>query len=243
VTAFRHPGSIIQIEGYRVRILDPANAYVMFKDIFQHEIYRFRSATSAPRVIDCGSNIGMSILYFKRIFPEARITGFEADSAVFETLTHNMAQNGIVGVQLIEAAVSTHEGHAIFARRQDYDGSLLYHQRDGVDGTYEVRTLSLRPWLETPVDFLKLNIEGAEHDVLVDVADLLPNVGELVVEYHHEPGLPRTLDRILRLLSEAGFQYLIHDFDARTNAGSHPPFDLKADSRYYLLIYATRVEK
>jgi FkbM family methyltransferase len=243
VTALRNPGSVIQIGGYRVRILDPANAYVMFKDIFQHEIYRFRPATSAPRVIDCGSNIGMSILYFKQTFPDAHITAFEADPAVFETLTHNVTQNGLVGVQLIEAAVSSHEGHATFARRQDYDGSLFYDQRDGVDATYEVRTVSLRPWLEEHVDFLKLNIEGAEHDVLLDVADLLPNVRELVVEYHHEPGLARTLDRILRLLSEAGFQYLIHDFDARTNAGSHPPFNLNADSRYYLLIYATRVEK
>jgi FkbM family methyltransferase len=236
------PGATIRFEGFLIKILDRENAYVMFKDIFENEIYHFHPQTPSPRVLDCGSNVGMSILYFKHLFPQARVTGFEADPGVFKVLTHNMTRNGILGVDLVEAAVSTHDGLGFFAGEHDYDGSLAeYHIAVTADMTREVRTVSLRPWLEEPVDFLKLNIEGAEFDVLSDVADLLPNVSELVIEYHHQPGLPRSLHGILGLLHDAGFEYLLHDFDVRTNAGSHPPFELSGDSRFYLLIYATRI--
>jgi FkbM family methyltransferase len=235
---------MIRVAGFRVQILDPTSAYVMFKDIFENEIYRFHAQTQEPRVLDCGSNIGMSILYFKYRFPEARIVGFEADREVFDTLTRNVAGNGLRNVELVEAAVSSADGQEAFARGRDYDGSLIGYQQGEAspDDTHQVRTVSLRHWLAEPVDFLKLNIEGAEYQVLSDIAELLPNVAELVVEYHHEPGLPRTLDRILALLDEAGFEYLIHDFDRRTNVGSHPPFELSASSRYYLLIYATQIK-
>ncbi len=65
-------------------------------------------------------------------------------------------------------------------------------------------------------------------------------VREIVIEYHHQPGLPRTLHKILELLHRQGFEYLINDFDAETNIGSCPPFHLGPESRYYLLVYARR---
>jgi len=36
----------------------------LFYEIFVREIYAFKAQTSTPFIIDCGSNIGMSILYF-----------------------------------------------------------------------------------------------------------------------------------------------------------------------------------
>jgi hypothetical protein len=64
----------------------------------------------------------------------------------------------------------------------------------------------------------------------------------MVLEYHHLPELPRTLHKILALLHEKGFEYLVNDFDAETNAAVRPPFRLTPDTRYYLLVYARRVD-
>ena len=54
-------------------------------------------------------------------------------------------------------------------------------------------------------------------------------VQEMVIEYHHLPGLPRTLHRILALLHRQGFEYLINSFDGITNPGSLPPFRLEPE--------------
>ena len=85
-----------------------------------------------------------------------------------------------------------------------------------------------------------MNIEGAEWEVLADSEDRLSQVREMVIEYHHEPGLPRTLHKLLELLHRQGFEYLINDLDSETNIGSCPPFRLGPESRYYLLVYARR---
>lgn len=39
----------------------------------------------------------------------------------------------------------------------------------------------------------------------------------MVIEYHHLPGIPRTLHRILELLHRSGFECLLNDFDAELN--------------------------
>ena len=62
----------------------------------------------------------------------------------------------------------------------------------------------------------------------------------MVIEYHHLPGLPRTLHNILDLLDRQGFEYLVNDFDSETNGGVQPPFRLAPESRYFLLIYGRR---
>lgn len=45
-----------------------------------------------------------------------------------------------------------------------------------------------------------MNIEGAEFEVLAESSEHLRMVREMIVEYHHLPGLPRTLHKILTLL-------------------------------------------
>jgi hypothetical protein len=87
-----------------------------------------------------------------------------------------------------------------------------------------------------------MNIEGAELEVLADSEDRLRQINEMIIEYHHLPGLPRSLHDILQLLHRQGFEYLINDFDSETNGGVQPPFRLSPESRYFLLIYAKRLD-
>src|SRR6516164_4426665 len=71
------PQSHVDFLGYRVKITDGLNFYIQYKDEFIQQIYHFESSSTNPLIIDGGSNIGMSILYFKRLYPNARIVGFE----------------------------------------------------------------------------------------------------------------------------------------------------------------------
>jgi hypothetical protein len=149
-------------------------------------------------------------------------------------------------VRLVQAALAAQEGTLTFYSDGKYGSCLAEHVPcDIPDGwaKYEVPCVRLRDYLTEPVDFLKGNIEGAEWEVLADSEDRLRQVREMVIEYHHLPGLPRTLHKILELLHRQGFEYLINDFDAETNSGVRPPFRLTPESRYFLLIYARRIEE
>lgn len=238
-------GSLVRCRDYWVRINDGPNFYVLYKDIFVHRIYHFEAQRPDPVILDCGSNIGMSILFFKQMYPRARILGFEPDPAIFPYLEENITRNGLPDVKLVQAAVAGREGMLTFWSDGKY-GSCLAEDLPGHFpagwAKYTVPCVRLREYLTGPVDFLKMNIEGAECAVLADSADRLRRVREIVLEYHHLPELPRTLHRILTLLHEAGFEYLVNDFDGETNAVVRPPFCLSPDTRYYLLVYARRLD-
>jgi FkbM family methyltransferase len=241
----RLPGSRYErCAGYRVRVNDRANYHVLYKDIFRKRVYHFEAERPDPYILDCGSNIGMSILYFKRAYPRARILGFEPDPVVYPYLEENVSGNHLSDVTVKRAAVAGREGMLTFYSDGKYEACLADHlPSGGVPAGWqkmEVPCVLLRDFLGEPVDLLKMNIEGAEHEVLTACADRLRMIREMIVEYHHLPGLPRTLHQILGLLHEQGFEYLVNDFDPLTNPAAQPPFRLDAQTRYYLLVYARR---
>jgi hypothetical protein len=70
----------------------------------------------------------------------------------------------------------------------------------------QVEAVRLRDWLASaPVDLLKLDIEGAELDVLSDIESVLPGVAALHVEVHDFNPARRLLPQCLSILDRAGF--------------------------------------
>lgn len=240
------PGMIHKCGPYRVQINDGPNFFMLYKDVFVNRVYHFDSGREDPYILDCGSNIGMSVLYFKMMYPKARILAFEPDPSIFPYLEKNMALNGIgCGVELCQSAIAASVGTLEFWSDGRY-GSCLASKRplDIPDSwrQYKVPCIRLADLLSRPVDMLKINVEGVEWEILADSADKLPNVKRMIVEYHHLPGLERNLHKILQLLHDKGFEYLIYDFDHDSNPQVSPPFSLEKSTRYFLLIYASRVD-
>jgi hypothetical protein len=60
------------------------------------------------------------------------------------------------------------------------------------------------------IDFLKIDIEGAETDVLADCGNSLQRVQNLFVEYHSFPGKLQKLDLLLGILKNQGFRIQIN---------------------------------
>jgi FkbM family methyltransferase len=238
------PGMLLPCGPYMIRINDGPNFFMQYKDIFINRIYHFETASPAPTILDCGGNIGMSVLYYKLIYPHAKITTFEPDPSVFGYLQDNLNRHGITDVRLVQAAVCGQEGSLTFHSDGKYASNLASETAPLEEGWTKQRVpcIRLSSYLTTPIEFLKVNIEGAEWEALADSGERLRLVNEMVIEYHHLPGLPRTLHHILDLLDRQGFEYLINDFDSETNGGVQPPFRLAAEARYFLLIYAKRVE-
>lgn len=238
-------GSVLRFGGYTIRFNDGPNLYILYKDIFVNRIYHFEARRPDPLILDCGSNIGMSILYFKQVYPRARIIAFEPDPQIVPFLQTNISGNDLKDVQWVQAALSNDSEKKIFFSDGICGSGLaepLTLEASHTWKSYEVSCARLRDYLIEPVDFLKMNIEGAEYEVLLDSEDRLRQIREMIIEYHHLPGLRRSLHEILVILHRQGFEYLINDFDSETNGGVQPPFHLAPESRYFLLIYGKRID-
>jgi len=228
--------TITNILGYPVEIVDAHSFLFMYQEVFRDEIYKFKSEKSAPFIIDCGANIGVSILYFKQLFPEAKILAFEPDKNIFQTLSRNVHTVGLKNVTLKESAVWTESGYLDFVAEGADAGRLMASKNDKPH--YQIYAESLKPYLSDHVDFLKIDIEGAETAVLIDCKSELKNVENLFVEYHSFLDRPQDLDQLLHILSTAGFRYYIQHPIKYKNIFIDPPDILGMDLQ--LNIFAKR---
>lgn len=204
----RYQPAVTTIFGQPFELADSASFISTFQQLFKEQIYRFDSKTTEPFILDCGANIGLSILYFKRLYPKSRIIAFEADKNIFDILTRNVKNFGFDDdVQLINRAVWSSVTKLDFTS-DGADGGRLSVASDKSNDL--VPTVRLRDYLDRQVDFLKLDIEGAETEVLRDCAEQLANVGAAFVEYHSFDNQPQTLHVLTDVLTRAGFRLHIH---------------------------------
>jgi len=195
----------------------------------------FRAKTENPTILDCGSNIGISVLHYKRQFPEARIVAFEPDPHIVPVLRRNLERNNASDVDIVEAAVWTRDGTAEFFCEPAEGSSLVRRQSRSVT----VRTVDLRRFLVNPVDLIKMDIEGAEYQVIPGIVDNLAVVKNLIVECHIENDDMRPFSDLLRALSSARFVVGVNSYGRWLDLLRQPP-KLPNDFDQYVLVAAWR---
>jgi FkbM family methyltransferase len=180
------------------------------KELFKEECYFFETNNKNPFIIDCGAYIGLSIYYFKYRFPGAKILAFEADPSTFAVLNQNLTDHQLSNVEVHNRAVWNEETELVFYSGNSMSGSVMVDA--GNKGTpIHVKTARLKNYLTQPVDFLKLDIEGAEVQVLRDIRDDLGQVERIFFEYHSVAHQPQALGELLEILTAAGFRYYIQE--------------------------------
>jgi FkbM family methyltransferase len=212
------------IQGYSVRFTDNAALFGMLDEIFVRENYKFHCETNSPTIIDCGANIGLSVLYFKSQYPQAVIHAFEPDPGAYEKLVANIKANGFKDVFTYKAAVWIEDGELVF----ESDGSWGGHIGDDASAVgVTINARKLDGLLDKHVDFLKMDIEGAESDVIMHSKELIAkNVEKLFFEWHSLTGQPQRLGEILAFFEKHGFRYHIKEASNRKT-----PFIYKPVSR------------
>src|SRR5438552_3271017 len=169
--------------GVPMRVDDAPLFVWMYEQTFRKGVCKFQTDAAAPLILDCGANVGVTVHYWKHLYPAAKVIAFEADPEIYKMLEANCKT--LSGVELHNCAVWTREETLRFSSNRSVGGRLSHLSEAGeCSQLCEVPTVRLRDFLDRKIDFLKLDIEGAEHEVIADCADRLKNIEKLFVEYH-----------------------------------------------------------
>jgi len=193
----------------------------LIREIFVNDEYKFKSSKSSPVIIDCGANIGMSVLYFKRCFPHSTIIAFEPNPTTFDLLQKNIISYELSNITLHNLALSNSTGTIPFHFNDDkgtLTGSLQSNR--GGEKIIEVQCAKLSDLLSEidVVDLIKMDVEGAEQNIVEDLmqSGAIQKVKELIIEFHHNIlGEKNSFSHFIKMFEQAGFDYSI-----RTNFSS-----------------------
>ncbi len=179
----------------------------LFAESFLEKDYYFRSTTEKPFIIDCGGNLGMSILFFKMFYPTANILTFEPSQICLPFLRKNISDNKLGDITIINKALSNKKGECFF---HEVPSNTLGASLGGAPNdkcTISVETVLLSEYIKSPVDFLKVDVEGAEKLIFEDLdqSGKIKLIKEMVIECHSKELLHSTL----KILNKYDFIYQV----------------------------------
>jgi len=215
---------------FKFSVPDALSFIWQFKEIFVEEYYRFETKSESPVIYDCGANVGTSCAYFKYQYPQSRIIAFEPNTNVAEYLFRNIKINSFQNIEVINKAVWTNS-NGLELGLDDADASSIHLDKNKT----KVNSVRLKDYLEKEedVDMLKMDIEGAEIEVLQDCRESLSKVKNIFVEFHSYRNEPQKLSEVIHVLESSGFRYFIMQPENRSKPfinqinKSNPGMDLQ----------------
>jgi len=191
----------IKCSGLTLDVPDVASFISMYEEIFVNKIYEVK--LTSPRILDLGANIGMSILWFKKNYPDSNIIAYEADKEIFKSLKNNVKDcNGVI---LHNEAV-WHEDTKLSFSLEGADAGRIDEHTSSADALVQARDIRNILKNEGPFDYIKMDVEGAESTVLPACRGMLSDTKYIFCEFHSTEGQEQKLDEILTVLRSEGFR-------------------------------------
>jgi FkbM family methyltransferase len=191
----------------------------LYRLMFTEDEYGLRRSALArgSTIIDVGAHIGWFTLSAAAFVPEATIFAYEPSPENFRLLTDNIALNDLSNVHAFEMAVYSRAGDAEFATVDRFGGgstggTLLAREmleHDALPPVQRVRTTTLDEIFAANAigscALLKLDCEGAEHELLASTSDrTMARIARISVEAHDFG--PYTMGTLESLLVSKGYR-------------------------------------
>jgi FkbM family methyltransferase len=234
----RNEEKTISYLNHKIIVADCLSFIFQFKEMYVKGYYEFNNESEIPVIFDCGSNIGVSILFFKDKYHNAIIKAFEADPNISELLNKNLVTNSVKNVEVIAKAVWVNND-GIELGLEGADASSIFSNNKKI----RVPSVRLKDLIEKEdrIDLLKLDIEGAETEVIEDCKDSLGRIKNIFIEYHSFIGKEQNLDRILTVLKSNNFRYFIKTDEPREKPLINHKSKISPDMDLQLNIFAYRL--
>jgi FkbM family methyltransferase len=196
--------------------LDPRYEAKLWRGDLEPEVQRRLDGLVRPGwvVWDVGASVGFFTLVLARLVgPSGQVVAFEPDRAAVARLERHAVANAFDTIQIRPVAVWSRPGPLSFGIAADDHGRI--HGRVGeVEECVEAVTLDGALAELAPPRLVKIDVEGAEEEVLLGAAELLARHGPIVLcEVHLERGLAaERLSRVRGILE--AHAYRVEELDA-----------------------------
>lgn len=153
--------------------------------------YEFPFALDPRSVVDAGANIGLSAVYFATKYPSAHVIALEPDADNFKLLCENT--KNYKQVVPVQAALWWREGTVQLVDPGQGEWAFRVGGLQGPSpvreaGVATVPSVTITQLLDRfdvqTVDLLKMDIEGAEREVLHHSVDWIGQVSAIAIELH-----------------------------------------------------------
>ncbi len=202
--------------GFKIRVADLKSFIFQYLEIFIYEFYAFKTQSSNPVIYDCEANVGTSVLYFSKNYPKAKIVAFEPSPAIFRLLEMNLKNNNVAQNIILNKQAVWIKNETLVFNDEGADGGSLHAISNTKKVNVEAIDFLLTLQKEEKIDFLKIDIEGAEMELVPHIAPALHKVENIFIEYHSFNGQEQTLDKLLSVLTKHNFRYFIrHAIDRK----------------------------
>ncbi len=205
---YNKPG-VFNLNGTKIHFIHGPELFHCLHEIFVEDIYNIEFKKPNPIILDCGANIGLATIYLKQRYPDAKIIAFEPDENNFKLLEKNINQHQWSNIEIRKEAIWKDDCILKFT----CDGSLgsKINSESKSANEIEVKAIRLKNLLNNPIDFLKIDIEGAEYEVLKDCSESLDKIDNLFIEFHGNFNKIHELNTIFEIIKNAGFAYYIKE--------------------------------
>lgn len=185
---------------------------VRLEHIIDHTVLTSAVPATGAIVLDCGANQGAFAAWAADRLG-ARVYSFEADPLLADRLPSR------AGVETFALAVAGEDGQMTLRRAPDRCSSGVFNAEAEPGDTFRVTARSLESFCAehgiARVDLLKLDVEGAELDVLERASpDYLATVRQITCEFHDfldVRQVPR-IEAVMRRMKRLGFAVIRMSF-------------------------------
>lgn len=175
-------------------------------------------------VVDIGAGLGDFTVFAARRTPHGRVFAYEPASDSMALLDKNLRLNGIKNVDTFPYAVSSKNGELSL----DVSGGVAVQYRTVGDTRSEGHKITVRSVALADVlaglpggvcDFLKMDCEGAEYDMLMNLEDAaLRRARRICLEYHEDVTAFSYVD-LERYFVARGWRVQVHPSAVRPDLG------------------------
>jgi len=169
--------------------------------------------------VDVGAGTGWETLFFSRsVGMSGRVISIEAHPRVFRCLSKMSAKN-----RLVHAAVADQEGEVELSDSQEHEANSIIGEVSGIRVPCTTLNHIFQSLELKQVDFLKMNIEGAERLALPGMGAMLQKTKNICISCHDflanegGPNDLRTKADVIAFLKQNGFVISLRESDGRCN--------------------------
>ncbi len=166
--------------------------YESFEDV-ESEIIR-KNVKEGDVVLDIGANIGYySLLFAKLVGKKGKVYAFEPEPSNFALLIKNINANGYNNIVPINKAVSDKDGKVkLYLEKENFGAHKIYNDSNEKKNSIEVDSVRLDSFFQNKnkkIDFIKMDIEGAEIKAIKGMQNIIMANKNLKIILEFSPAL------------------------------------------------------